>query len=443
LERLRTWTGGASPAALVVACAIPFVFLHPHYQPDLAVGQVDATLSDFAILAAVLAAVATGLRDGFEPLRTGRVVWLSIASFLVLILASLSWARAGDPTYALGNHAVSALKFVEWALLAPAAALVLRRREDRRAVYWSLALWTVVLTFIAVLQFFGALPQFRGHHPFDREPSYLGEHGFAAFAGASLSLAFAAILLGVRRRLSIVGGIAGGLGVAVAAAVDAIGGMWVTVIAAIVVSRRREWRRIAAVLAVSALVTVGSITLRGHAVAAFIRFLGIRPSTSATSENVQTWGQRVLLGYIGVEIWLHHPVAGVGWQESMLPHSFEPVLPAARKHFAKKQPPIAFPSPQREYGVQNGIVQTLADLGIVGLLLLVAIVWSVLRLAASVAARGPPELLFELIVALGLLLFGFAVFTGTGLLAGESAIAELWLGVALIVSLNHSLTTTS
>ncbi len=146
---------------------------------------------------------------------------------------------------------------------------------------------------------------------------------------------------------------------------------------------------------------------------------------------MQTWTQRVLLGYIGAEIWLHHPVVGVGWQESMRPHAFDPYLPGARKHFAKKQPPIAFPSPQHMWGVQNGVIQTLADLGIVGLLLLAWIVWQAFR----VAGRAPPDRHFDLIAICGWLIVGFAVFTGTGLLAGEPSNAQLWLGLGLLVSL--------
>ena len=79
MRRLRE----ASPAALVVACAVPFVFLHPHYQPHVDFGQVDVDLTDLAILAAALAALWDGFRRGWEPLRAG------------LTLAALGTANAG------------------------------------------------------------------------------------------------------------------------------------------------------------------------------------------------------------------------------------------------------------------------------------------------------------------------------------------------------------
>jgi hypothetical protein len=433
----------ASPAALVLTCAVPFVFLHTHYQPHLAVGQVDADLTDFAILAAVLAGLWSGVRDGWRPLASERIVWALLAAFMALLVASVVWAHAYDAGYSVSSNLVSAAKFVEYALLAPAAALALRRPEDRRVFFWAVALWSAVMTAIGVLQFVGALDQFRGNHPVDREPSYLGEHDFGSFSGAALSLAFASLLLGGRRLLAWVGGVAGGLGVALAAAIDALGGIAVTAVALWALARTRGpvgARRTLALAGIVALVAIGAVSLRGHAVAAFMRFLGVQKNNEATSGQVQTWGQRVLLGYIGLEIWLHHPIAGVGWQESKRPKAFNPFLAAARRHFGRKQPPEAFPSPQHEWGVQNGVLQVLADLGAIGLLLLVALVVAALRPIVHVARRGPPALAWEALVVCGWLLVGLAVFTGTGLIAGNKENAQIWLAIGLGAALNHSLT---
>jgi hypothetical protein len=421
----------------VLALAVPFVFLHTHYQPHVHAGQVDVDLTDLAILAGVLAAVWRGLREGFDPLRSGRGLWTAIVAFLAFLVASTGWAHAADPSYSLSTNLVSAAKFVEYAFLAPAVPLALRTRADRRLFYTALVGWSGVMTVIALLQFFGAIAQFRGRHPLDREPSYLGEHEFAAFSGAALSFAFAGVLLARDRTLAIAGGIAGGIGVALAAAIDAVGGMWVAAFAAWGLARTRTMRRTLAVAGIAAVVTIAAFTLRSSAIGSFFRFLGVKPNTTQTSGSVQTWSQRVLLGYVGAEIWLRHPVIGVGWQESMRPHAFEPTLAGARKHFASKQPPIAFPSPQHMWGVQNGVVQVLADLGIVGLLLLAAVVWQAFRLAGRVRGRAPPERLFELLAVCGLLIVGFAVFTGTGLLAGRPDNSQLWLGLGLLVSLTN------
>jgi hypothetical protein len=91
------------------------------------------------------------------------------------------------------------------------------------------------------------------------------------------------------------------------------------------------------------------------------------------------------------------------------------------------------------WGVQNGIVQTLSDLGLVGAIVLAVTLVLVLRLIVRVAARGPPELLWGALVAFGFLAFAFAVFTGSGLLPGITVDAQLWLAVGLAVSLHNSL----
>jgi O-antigen ligase len=184
-------------------------------------------------------------------------------------------------------------------------------------------------------------------------------------------------------------------------------------------------------------VTVAAVTLRGSAIKAFLRFLGVSPAAKQETQ-IQTYAQRTLLTYIGLEIWIHHPLLGVGWQESELPHSFEPYLARARARFPKAAPQ-SFPSPAHTWGVQNGIVQTLSDLGIVGGLLLAAAVLATLRLLVRVAARGPPELVWGAIVGTGWLLFALAVFTGSGLLPGLPVDALLWLSIGLAVSLHNSL----
>jgi hypothetical protein len=443
LTRLRSVRAGvadASPAALVLALAVPFVFLHPHYQPHVALGQVDIDLSDLAILAAALAGIFDGVTRGFGPLRAGISVWAPFAAFLALLLASVLWARHADPAYSLGSHVVSALKFVEYAVLAPAAALALRRPADRRAFYWAVALWTSFLVLIAALQFLGAVDEFEGRRPEQREPSYIGIHDLGALAGGALAFLFAAVLVAPRRVRSLVSGIAGGLGVALAAALDAVGGMVVAAAAMWGLARRRGPVSIVQTLTligICAVVAVGAVSLRGTAIVNFLRFLGVKPSTASTEGHVQTYAQRVLLSYIGVEIWLRHPVLGAGWQESHEPHAFEPILPRARRRFSS-QPAYAFPAPEHRWGVQNGVVQTLSDLGVVGLVLLAAAFAAAFRLLVHALLRGPPALAREALSVTGWIVVGLAVFTGTGLLPGLAVDAQLWLGLGLAVAVNET-----
>ncbi len=442
LTSLRALTRDASPAGAVAACCVPLIFLYPNQQPGSTVAGVHGDLSDLAILALVVLALLRGAREGFAPLVPGRAVWLFTIAFLALILVSLSWARLADPSYSLTGNLVSALKFVEYALLAPAATLALRHRRDRVIFYWAVALWSAFLTLIAVLQFLGHVSTVYGHHPNQREPSWLDEHDLAAFSGAALAFALAALLTSGGRRIAIVGGVSGALGMALAAALDSVGGLWVAAFASVGMARARlgvSLRRAVAVLLLCGLVTVGAVSLRSSSIAAFLRFLGLEKETAATTTNVQSYAHRTLLGYIGLEIWLDHPIVGVGWQESKRPHSFEPHLASARRLFGSSEPPEAFPSRQHMWGVQNGIIQTLADLGLVGLALLVALLVAVVRVVLAVALRGPPSVLHEALLLTGWLVIGFAVFVGTGLIPGVTVDAQLWLAIGLAVALRHSL----
>ncbi len=302
--------------------------------------------------------------------------------------------------------------------------------------------WSAFLSLIAVLQFLGLVHEFKGRRPEQREPSYIGVHDLGAFSGAALSVGFASLLLGLRRREGRAGTVSGAFGIAIAAALDSVGGMLLTAAAAFALVRRRgpvSWRRVLGMALVCALVTVAAVSLRGAAIRSFLQFLGITPAAQK-ERNIETYAQRTLLVYIGVEIFVHHPVLGVGWQGSELPHAFDPYLAQAHRRFPRAAPQ-SFPSRAHLWGVQNGIVQTLADLGVVGGVVLAALLLATLRLLVRVAARGPPDLLWWSLVGTGLLFFAFAVFTGSGLLPGLPVDALLWLSVGLAVSLHNSLTT--
>src|SRR5579884_4153636 len=78
-----------SPRALLVAAAIPLLFLHVSYQPGVSVGPVNAYLSDFAVLVLVVAAIVVGLRTRFRELWPGRWIWLASISFLVWMLVEV------------------------------------------------------------------------------------------------------------------------------------------------------------------------------------------------------------------------------------------------------------------------------------------------------------------------------------------------------------------
>ena len=422
------------PGALVLAAALPLVFLHSRYQPDLGFGaggtRVSITLSDLAVLAVVLAAIATARRTGLAPLRRGLPVWLSAAALLAVVLVSISYPLLRDQPYDWHARLVSALKFCEYATLAPAVALLVPRARDGFSPLRALIAWGVAATAWGVLQYVGLVHQFLGHRPAEREPSFLGFHDFAGLSGALLALGFVAIALRdddlLDRRWTTVAVAAGGLGIVVSGAMTAVIGVWLALAAVGYVAHRRHAlaRRAAAILVTAALlVTLGTAAMRGSALRDFASFLGL--TRNPTPGAVESYSQRTVLGYIGLRIFLTEPVTGVGYQGSSDEFAYGPQLAAARHRFPD-QPADAFPSPAHPWGVQNLYVQALADLGVIG----VAVLGLLFAAALWIGIRGGATSSLAL-VGVAWLLVAAGVWNGLGIVPGIPLAAVTWLGFGL------------
>jgi len=412
---------GTSPGAVLLAAAIPILFLHVHYQPGVAISlgstSLDAYLSDFAVLAIVGLAAVEASRRGSATLRPGRPLWIAGALFLVWVAVSVVYGRLHASAYPWQTHGVTAAKFAEYALLAPAVPLLLRRTRDLVLPIWSLALWSAAATVVGIAQFFGA-DIFLAGTVGRRQASFLSSADFAALSAAALLVGVVAIAAPRVPRTRIPSAIAtlsGALGMIVAGAVASLLGLATAlVVLGVVLLVRRDVapRRLLAIGAVAAVVAIGVVAIRGSDLDAFARFLGASPGAAkAQPTKVQTYAHRTLLAWIGFEIWKDQPVLGVGWEGSAEPVNFEPYLPAAHRHFPDEAP-LAFPSPARRYGVQNSWIQALADLGVIGLALWVA----VFAAAAWVAVKGLPSVtaLYGLL-ATGLLVW---LWTAQGFVAG-------------------------
>jgi len=152
---------------------------------------------------------------------------------------------------------------------------------------------------------------------------------------------------------------------------------------------------------------------------------------ASTSRNIQTYSQRTLLAYIGVRIWVHHPVVGVGWQGSAEPAAFEPELPAAHRRFPHVAA-IAFPSARHAYGVQVLYVQVLADLGVVGAALLAALLGAAGFVGVRAALRAPPATAYLVTLGLFWLLLALGLWAALGLVAGVPLDALTWLALGFV-----------
>ena len=426
-----------TPAAFALAVAVPILFLHIKYQLGVRVPlgstHLGLELSDAVVWLAAAAALRESLRAGFGPLRAGRAVWIAAAALLVWIAVGVLHPLAWEDGYSWLRHAVTAAKFGEYALLALAVPLLLRREVDLLLVYATATAWSVVATAVGLAQFLG-VDILDAWPAGNRQPSFLGHLDFAALSGFALALGLAGIVFRpapLRRPWATATAIvSGGVGLVLAGASAGMAGMLAGTVALLFVAFRRRLlapRQVLATAGIAAIVAGGVLTLRARDFDQFIRFLGVEPAQADTRGEVQTYAHHALLAYIGYRMWLDHPVAGAGWQASSERQGYGPVLPAAHARFPD-QPAIAFPGPGHEYGVQNAYVQALADLGAVGLLVWVGLFGTGLLVALTASLRGPPEhgalAAFTLVLALGL-------WGAQGLVAGLPLDALTWLGLGL------------
>jgi hypothetical protein len=402
---------------IALALAVPFLFLHIKYQPGVRVPlgstHLGLELSDLMVLLVALAALRSGLRHGFAPLRPAISLW--IASGLLLLWIFI---RSGSL-----EHFVTAAKFAEYALLALSAPLLLRRRSDWELVAAVIVAWSVAATLFGLVQIFGA--DIAGAWAAGRrQPSFLGHSEFAALSALALGIGLAAVLL-ARRSVGWIGVVSGALGLALSGATAGLIG---TVAGAIgllyAVSRRRPLvlRDFVVNGLVVAFVAAGVLVLRAGDFEHFLRFLHLKGRETQTAD-IQTYSHHTLLAYIGYRIWRDHPVVGAGWQQSTEPETVDPQLPAAHRKFPDVAP-LAFPTREHEWGVQNAYVQAAADLGGIGLVL-----WLlpfVLSLLLALRANAPPGAVatFAILAAMG-------IWIGQGVVAGIPLDAATWIAFGL------------
>ena len=378
----------------ILALGLPILFLHVDYQPGFSVGfgSTSATvdLSDIVVWVVALTAFVVGLRDRFAPLRAGRTIWIALGLYLLWIVISVGYGsrHAGYATHA---HAISAAKWIEYALLALAFPLLVRRRVDLYAILAVLTAWSVLASIVGLVQFFGV--RTLGAYPAGRrQPSFLGHNDFAALS-AMVLLAGLWLLLFERRtprRLTVPMIVSGIVGVVLAGATAGLIGVGAAAVALAAVGLVRGvlHLRLAVVGAlVVGLCALGVVALRGNDYKQFLRFVGVEQREQSTSENIQTYSQRTLLLYLGARIFEHHKVTGVGFDGSNDVFAYGPELPATHRRFPHVAP-LAFPAKDRSYGIQDLYVQTLADLGVVGALLLVGVVVAGLAVPLRAAVGG-------------------------------------------------------
>jgi O-antigen ligase len=229
--------------------------------------------------------------------------------------------------------------------------------------------------------------------------------------------------------LGVIGFVLGGATSGVAGLVCA------AVVAVLVAVRRGLARRAALVGAIGAtlLGTLGVVALRSGDFGQFFSFLGVRHTSAAAAKNIETYPQHTVLAYIGLRIWLHHPIAGAGFEASKEFATYGRELPAAHKRFPKVSP-LSFPSSTRSYGIQDLYVQALADLGVIGFALLVALFAAGIWLGLKAALRAPPATAFAALLGAFWLVMSLGFWGTQDFVAGIPIDAVTWLAFGAAVT---------
>jgi O-Antigen ligase len=378
--RVRTARHGTreSLGALVIALAVPFLFVEEGrfstYSLDVGSTTVDLGPSDAAVVAILLAAVIAGIRADAARLNAARILWVpGIALILWLAFETFRPVSIDDARF--DDHLADYVEFVAYALLAIAVPLLVRRAQDLTLVVASFVLWSLVASAVAFAQFFG-VDVFDAWPPGWRQPSFLGHSDLAALSGIAIGVAVAGILC-TRRRIPApmlfpVALGAGAVGLVLAGSLAAVMGFAVGVLLITFAAHSRfapSGRRLLGVVALLAVVLVGVSAIRADALEPVGELTGLGEDRPVP--DVQTYSESSALAYIGWRVFQDNPILGVGWQRSGRADVFEQYLADARARFPDEAE--ALPSAEQERGVQSLYVQMLADAGVIGLALLLAV----------------------------------------------------------------------
>jgi O-antigen ligase len=426
-----------SPGAALLAVVTPLLLFHVDYQPGFSLGagatDVDVHLSDL-LLALVAGAVAVRVaRSGGRPLRAALPLWIVSGAFLAWIAASTLHPLLSDRHYDFGQHLITAAKFAEYAILAPAVVLLARRRDERELLLVVIAGWGALAAVVGLLQFVG-VDIFDGWAAGRRQPSFLGHHDFAALAGCAFAIGLAALVLRRHRAAAAGALVAGAAGLVLSGSIAGLLGVVATfAVIGIAALRSGSARRPLAAAGAGVLVAaLLLVALRGNDLDDFLRFTGVLSEQPQKAQGVETYSHRTLLAYLGLRIWEDHPVAGAGWQASGEYDVVAPYVPDAHRRFPDI-PAEAFPVPGRRYGVQNAWVQSLADLGVLGFLLFGALLalpfWRAVRSARA-------DVSWIALAVMGMLRVVAADWTAQGLVAALALDTLTWLGVGFAAALS-------
>jgi O-antigen ligase len=376
----------AGPVACIAAIAVLTVL--PLLPPASVGAGVDLFAADafFGALVCWWLIRTAGLGaqqaepDTPVPVRGGPVL-----VFLGYVGLTLLYVAAIDPEL-LPVSFVSWLRLLETASLAWLTASFLRTRRDVMLVLSAIAAAGAIAVVLALAGGLG-----------DADAGPLGLRGGGVVNPNALGLVSGLLLLmatlgalGTSLLHRVPVALFGAVGLVQSQSVGSLVGTSVALLLGLAFMVAPA-RRIVAARAVRATMVLGVALAIAYVVAALVR-----PSNLPTSEHFRasSAGQRTVLAAAGLELAERHPVIGVGWRRSEEPEVIgDPSLNRELRARFKATRSDYFPDVSPS-SVHNAYVQVVAELGLIGLGLLLFVFVSLargIRLALERAPRGTPE----------------------------------------------------
>ena len=405
-----------SPRVALLLLTLALCLVRAPDQPGLAIGiggtSARVVPGDVALAVLLVVALVELARR-----RLPRSAWpalVAAAAFCALVLATAAFNSA--------SAFVSGGKLVELAALGLGTVAFVRSYAQLDAIADVLLLFTGVADIVALVHFVGGG---------GRQASFLGEHDFAALA--AMPLLYGLTLVASRRstRRAALAIVVGSIGCILGAALSSLLGLYVgaaTLLVVAAVRRRTDLRAVAVTIAVLAVVTAGTLSIRSGDLGFLQSWFGKPASTPG--QYASSWSQRLIFAYVGGRIFIDHPVLGTGWYGNLPPQEFARYLPDARRRFSD-QPPNYFPPAHGDFIPQQTFDQVLYELGAVGGLVLLGFLVATGAAALRTARRAAGTLASLPAVWLAGMIGALA---GDGLFGGTPIAAMFWLVGGLAIA---------
>ena len=153
------------------------------------------------VVAIAAAAVA---RAHAHRLEGSRWLWITALAFLAFVVLACVYPLASDDQYGWKTHLVTAAKYAEYAVLAPAVVLLVRDARALARLLATAALWSALAAAVGFLQYVG-VDVFAAWPSGWRRPSFVGIVELGVLGAAVLAIGFVGVLRpgSIERRVRI------------------------------------------------------------------------------------------------------------------------------------------------------------------------------------------------------------------------------------------------